>query len=96
MRKWMTAMLTAVTIMAYAPGMASAQEMARQPKSQFTMRDITMMINKLKNMMMSMRDFDELERSGVPHSDVERMRSAMRVKINRLIEHIVQSIHQLR
>ncbi|PIQ65914.1 MAG: hypothetical protein COS82_00350 [Zetaproteobacteria bacterium CG06_land_8_20_14_3_00_59_53] len=52
-------------------------------------------LKKLTDAMASMNDFDELEKAGMPKASVDRMRSAMQMKINQMMDEVIQEIHKL-
>lgn len=59
------------------------------------MGKIQIMLRKLQDAMVSMKDFDKLEKSGMPKKQVDRMRRAMQIKINQMMEETIQDIHKL-
>jgi len=59
------------------------------------MAKIQLILQKLRTSMGSMKDFDELEKAGMPKKDVDRMRRAMTQKIQQLTDDAVASIRQL-
>ncbi len=60
-----------------------------------SMAKIQLILKKLRGSMSSMKDFDELEKSGMPKKDVDRMRRAMSHKINQLTDEAISSIQSL-
>lgn len=52
-------------------------------------------LKKLTNAMASMNDFDELEKAGMPKASVDRMRSAMQLKITQMMDEVIMEIHKL-
>lgn len=59
------------------------------------MEKVTLLLKKLRTSMASMKDLDELQKSGMPAKDVDRMRRAMEQKIQTLTNQTVESIHAL-
>lgn len=53
------------------------------------------MLKKLQDAMVSMKDFDELEKAGMSKKQVDRMRRAMQIKINQMMEEVIRDIHAL-
>ena len=64
---------------------ASADSMAR----------LHIILQKLQDAMASMKDFDKLEKAGMPKAQVDRMRRAMQMKINQMMEEAIKNIHSL-
>ncbi|MDQ6987245.1 MAG: hypothetical protein Q9M25_05540 [Mariprofundaceae bacterium] len=60
-----------------------------------SMAKIQLILRKLRSSMSSMKDFDELEKVGMPKSDVDRMRRAMTRKIKQLTDEAINSIRAL-
>jgi len=52
-------------------------------------------IKKLRSSMANMKDFDELEKSGMSKKDVDRMRRAMERKIKQLTDDAIEAINAL-
>jgi len=52
-------------------------------------------LKKLRDAMSSMQDLDELEKAGMPKSDVDRMRRAMQSKIADMMNDAMTSIRSL-
>jgi len=52
-------------------------------------------LKKLRDAMSSMQELDELEKAGMPKSDVDRMRRAMMSKINDMMNDAMASIREL-
>jgi len=59
------------------------------------MKRLTLILKKLRDAMGSMKDFDELEKAGLAKKDVDRMRDAMRNKINQMMEDAIYAIRAL-
>jgi len=60
-----------------------------------SMSKIQLILKKLRGSMTSMKDFDELEKAGMPKKDVDRMRRAMSHKIQQLTDEAISSIQSL-
>jgi len=60
-----------------------------------SMAEIQLILKKLRASMSSMKDFDALEKAGMPKKDVDRMRRAMSQKIQQLTNDAVASIHNI-
>jgi len=60
-----------------------------------SMAKIQLILKKLRGSMTSMKDFDELEKAGMPKKDVDRMRRAMTHKIQQLTDEAISSIRSL-
>jgi len=71
----------------YAPAMAEEQINH--------MAQMRLTLKKLQDAMSSMKDFDELEKAGMPKSNVDRMRSAMQLKINRMMDEVLEEIQKI-
>jgi len=71
----------------YAPAMAEEQ-VDHMAQMRLTLR-------KLQDAMSSMKDFDELESAGMPKSNVDRMRSAMQLKINKMMNEVLEEIQKI-
>jgi len=52
-------------------------------------------LKKLRDAMASMQELDELEKAGMPKTDVDRMRRAMMSKINEMMTDAMASIREL-
>ena len=79
-----------------APGLvggARAQEAGVSADAQ--MRRIQILLKKLRESMQSLKDLDDLERAGMPKRDVDRMRRALRQKIQEMIDETIASIREL-
>lgn len=63
--------------------------------SQDSMKRLNLIIRKLRDAMGSMKDFDELEKAGLDRRSVDRMRNAMREKINQMMEDAIYAIRNL-
>ncbi len=59
------------------------------------MEQVQLIMKKLRASMSSMKDFDELEKAGMPKKDVDRMRRAMQQKIEKLTSEAVDLIRAL-
>ncbi len=59
------------------------------------MKRLNLIIKKLRDAMGSMKDFDELEKAGLSKKDVNRMRSAMQLKIQQMMEDAIYAIRSL-
>lgn len=59
------------------------------------MAQMRLTLKKLQDAMSSMKDFDELEKAGMPKVNVDRMRSAMQIKINQMMDEVLQEIRSL-
>lgn len=60
-----------------------------------SMARLRIILQKLQDAMASMKDFDKLEKAGMPKKQVDRMRHAMQLKINQMMEEAIQDIHSL-
>ncbi len=59
------------------------------------MQRLNLILKKLRDAMGSMKDFDELEKAGLRKKDVDRMRQAMRHKIQQMMEDAIYAIRAL-
>jgi len=59
------------------------------------MKKVHIILQKLQDAMVSMKDFDQLEAVGMPKKNVDRMRRAMQTKINQMMEEVIIDIHHL-
>jgi len=59
------------------------------------MDKVRLILKKMRSSMASMDDFDELEKMGMPKSDVDRMRRAVRQKIQQLTDEAILLIQAL-
>jgi len=59
------------------------------------MKRLNLILKKLRDAMGSMKDFDELEKAGLSKKDVNRMRSAMQLKIQQMMEDAIYAIRSL-
>lgn len=59
------------------------------------MSSVSLILQKLRSAMSSVKDFDELERAGMSKPDVNRMRRAMNIKIKQLTDEAVEMIRGL-
>jgi len=59
------------------------------------MKRLNLIIKKLRSAMASMKDFDALEKAGLSKKDVNRMRSAMQLKIQQLMEDAIYAIRSI-
>ncbi|MDQ6990945.1 MAG: hypothetical protein Q9M11_04355 [Mariprofundaceae bacterium] len=60
-----------------------------------SMAEIQLILNKLRMSMSSMKDFDELEKAGMPKKDVDRMRRGLIEKIRKLTKEAISSIRKI-
>ncbi len=60
-----------------------------------SMAQIQLILKKLRGSMSSMKDFDQLEAAGMAKKDVDRMRRAMKQKIQQLTDDAVASIRTI-
>ncbi len=56
---------------------------------------VQLMLKKLRESMASLKDLDELEKAGMSKKDVDRMRRALKAKIEELIDETIASIQEL-
>jgi len=81
--QWVAALLVAFSL-----GVASAQAAG-------DIKQVQLLIQKLRDSMASLKELDELEKAGMPKRDVDRMRRALQKKIQEMIDETVQSIQEL-
>ncbi|MDX8392011.1 MAG: hypothetical protein R8K53_05510 [Mariprofundaceae bacterium] len=84
--------------LAVAPTMSPISMQLQYPQAvaaEDSMAKIQLILKKLRSSMSSMKDFDELEKVGMPKSDVDRMRRAMTQKIKQLTNEAIASIRAL-
>jgi len=100
-KKYLFVMMAAFVIACSAPfSMTSLNagyqhlEAAEQTTNN-NMKRVTIIIKKLRNAMGSMKDFDDLERAGLAKKDVDRMRRAMKDKIQQMMEDAIYAIRAL-
>jgi hypothetical protein len=60
-----------------------------------SMHRVRIILNKLRESLATMGDFDQLEQAGMRKADVDRLRAAMQSKIQMLQEEALLSIRQL-
>jgi len=93
------AAIAAVLFGAYAPSTDNLASFAYAPAFAAEQSDgmarVHLTLKKLQDAMTSMKDFDELEAAGMPKKNVDRMRRAMQLKINQMMEDVIKSIHSL-
>ncbi|MDX8405114.1 MAG: hypothetical protein R8K50_03090 [Mariprofundus sp.] len=70
-------------------------QLAQAADSVNGMKRLTLILKKLRDAMGSMSDFDELEKAGLAKKDVDRMRMAMKDKINQMMEDAIYAIRAL-
>ena len=89
----------ALLVLAAAPVLSPSSLQLQYPQAVAAQGDsmskIQLILKKLRSSMTSMKDFDELEKSGMPKKDVDRMRRAMNQKIQQLTDEAVSSIQSL-
>jgi len=103
MKKQMTGaglamMMTVAAVMPVAfggGGDAWAADPGQSPASADSMTRLRIILQKLQDAMASMKDLDKLEESGMPKKQVDRMRRAMQLKINQMMEEAIKNIHAL-
>ncbi len=78
------------------PGLVDAAR-AQEPgvSTDAQMRRIQILLKKLRESMQSLKDLDDLEKAGMPKRDVDRMRRALRQKIQEMIDETIASIREL-
>lgn len=59
------------------------------------MRRIRLVLKKLQDAMASMKDLGALEKAGMPKKNVDRMRRAMQLKIDQMMEEAIKDIRAL-
>ncbi len=79
----------------FGMGFASAQAQERKLSVDAQMRRVQLLLRKLRESMQSLKDLDELEKAGMPKKDVDRMRRALKAKIQEMIDETVASIREL-
>lgn len=60
-----------------------------------SMAKLRVVMNKLRDAMASMKDLDDLEAAGMPKKDVDRMRNAMQLKIQQMMDEAMTDIRSL-
>lgn len=73
----------------------SSVEAAERGNPSGGMGHVRLILQKLQDAMASMKDLDELEKSGMPRENVDRMRRAMQLKINQMMEDAIKDIRAL-
>ena len=68
---------------------------AEQGNTSGGMTRVRLILRKLQDAMASMKDLDALQKSGMPKKDVDRMRRAMQLKINQMMEDAIADIRAL-
>ncbi len=91
---WMMLTLSGVIAPVGGHGVALAAEQ-NQASSNDSMARLRIILQKLQDAMASMKDFDKLEQAGMPKKQVDRMRRAMQLKINQMMEEAIKDIHAL-
>ena len=59
------------------------------------LRRVQLLLRKLRESMQSLKDLDALEQAGMPKRDVDRMRRALKAKIQEMMDETVASIREL-
>jgi len=59
------------------------------------MKEFQLILKKLKMALDGTRDLDQLEKAGMSHEDVDRMKRAMERKIKKLTDQAMESISTL-
>jgi len=82
------------------PGISSALFVsqvvaAEQTNASVGMAQVRLILRKLQDAMASMKDLDELEKSGMSKRNVDRMRRAMQLKIDQMMEDAIKDIRAL-
>jgi len=88
----------ALMVLMIAPAISPASMQLEYPQAvaaENSMAKIQLILKKLRGSMTSMKDLDELEQSGMPKRDVDRMRRAMDHKIKQLTDEAISSIQSL-
>jgi len=60
-----------------------------------SMAQVQLILKKLRGSMASMKDFDALEKAGMDKKDVDRLRRAMKAKIQQMTSDAVELISAL-
>jgi len=68
---------------------------AERSRTSDGMQRVRLVLKKLQDAMASMKDLDELEKSGMSKKSVNRMRRAMQLKINQMMEDAIKDIRAL-
>ncbi len=58
-------------------------------------QQVQLLIQKLRASMESLKELDELEKAGMSKRDVDRMRNALRQKIQQMIDDTIAEIQKL-
>lgn len=56
---------------------------------------VQLILKKLRDSMSGLNDLDDLEKAGMSKKDVDRMRSALKRKIDQMVEEAIASIQSL-
>ncbi len=56
---------------------------------------VHLMLKKLRDSMAGLKDLDALEKAGMAHADVERMRRVLKRKIQQMIDDTIISIQEI-
>ena len=93
-----TTLTLALLVLMSAPAVSPVLLQFQYPQAiaaESSMAKIQLILKKLRGSMTSMKDFDELEKAGMPKKVVDRMRRAMSHKIKQLTEEAISSIQSL-
>ncbi len=98
-KKWLKSLVFLLVIVATAPNLSPVSWQVHTPRAYAAeengMAKIQLILKKLRASMTSMKDFDDLEKAGMPKRDVDRLRRAMSQKIKQLTDEAIASIHDL-
>jgi len=98
-KKWLKSLVFLLVVVVTAPNLSPASWQVYAPQvyaaEENSMAKIQLILKKLRASMSSMKDFDDLERAGMPKRNVDRLRRAMTQKIGQLTDEAVNSIHDL-
>ncbi|RME80576.1 MAG: hypothetical protein D6771_09330 [Zetaproteobacteria bacterium] len=65
------------------------------PAQEGSVKAVRLLIAKMRESLEALKDLDKLERAGMPHEDVETMRSALRSKLDDMMQRTLREIGKL-
>lgn len=87
--------VTTVQFPASAGGLLIRAAHASEQGTSGKMQRIRLVLKKLQDAMASMKDLGALEKAGMPKKNVDRMRRAMQLKIDQMMEEAIKDIRAL-
>ena len=85
-------LLIAPAVGASAPTPALAMDASNGNED---IREMRLLMQKLRNLLASAKDIDDLEKSGLSRADANRMRRALKSKISAMTSDVIAAINRL-